>query len=112
MDAKSPVVVTIPMAFDEPNYIVGESLYDFLCLGCRHGYASIANLHLNLDESLDYFTVAPDDWFDDRAPGILGLLANELALKPWRDVHTHFHDLQSRFMPSLEVATTSEPEGG
>ena len=112
MDPKSPVVVTIPMAFDDPNYIVGESLYDFLCLGCRHGYANVANLHLNLDKSLGYFTVAPDDWFDDRVPGILDLLANELALKPWRNVHTHFHDLQSRFMSSLKFAASTESEGG
>ena len=105
---KSPVVVTIPMEFDDPNYIVGESMYDFLCLGCRHGYANVANLLLNLEESLDYFTVAPDDWFDDRAPGILDLLANELALKPWRDVRAHFHDLQSQFRSSLQVAASTE----
>ncbi len=112
VDPKCPVVVTVPMEFDDPNYIVGESLHDFLCLGCRHGYASLANLHLNLDESLDYFTVAPDDWFDDRAPGILDLLANELALNPWCDVHAHFHELQSRFMPSLQVVASTDKEGG
>src|SRR5688500_5732474 len=30
VDPESPVVVTIPMELDDPNYIVGKTLYDFL----------------------------------------------------------------------------------
>src|SRR6188474_787344 len=52
---ESPIVVTIPMAFDDPNYIVGETLHDFLCLGCFHGYSNLGNLHLNLEATLAHY---------------------------------------------------------
>jgi hypothetical protein len=78
LDPDSPIVITIPMAFDNPNYIVGESLYDFLCLGCRHGYSNLGNLHLNLEATLDHYTNPPGDFYDDRAPGILGLLTGSI----------------------------------
>jgi hypothetical protein len=35
---RSPVVITIPAAFPGQNLIVGESLFDFLCLGTYRGY--------------------------------------------------------------------------
>jgi hypothetical protein len=92
------------MAFDTPNFIVGETLHDFLCLGCRHGYSNLGNLHLNQVATLDFYATLPDSFFDDRAPSILQLLSTELSLSPWRDLHTHFHDLQSRFATSLKVA--------
>jgi len=103
--SESPIVVTIPMAFDQPDYIVGESLYDFLCLGCRHGYSNLGNLHPNLEVTLDHYTNPPNDFYDDRAPGILQLLRDQFSLRPWRDVRAHFHDLQRRFLGSLRTAT-------
>ena len=108
VDPNCPVVVTIPMAFDNPNFIVGESLYDFLCLGCRHGYFNVGNLHLDLEATLDHYTKPPDDFYDDRASGILRLLSDQLSLRPWRDVRGHFYDLQSRFLVTLRMATASD----
>ena len=103
MNPECPVVVTIPMAFDQPNYIVGESLYDFLCLGCRHCYFNLSNLHLNLEETLDYYTKPMVDFYDDRQQGILQLLSDQLSLRPWNDVRSHFHDLQTRFLETLRM---------
>jgi hypothetical protein len=103
-----PVVVTIPMAFDKPNYIVGESLYDFLCLGCKHGYSNLGNLHLNLEATLNHYSSPPDDFYDDRAPGILRLLSDQLSLRPWRDVRGHYNDLQYRFLVTLRMAAASD----
>ena len=37
----SPVVMTVPMNFDNNNMIVGETLHEFLCLGSRVGYAAL-----------------------------------------------------------------------
>ncbi|HEX3147335.1 MAG TPA: hypothetical protein VHR66_04585 [Gemmataceae bacterium] len=104
---ESPIVLTIPMAFAHPNVIVGESLYDFLCFGCRHGYSDLGNLHLNLEATLDHYTNPPTDFYDDRAPGILQLLSDQLSLRPWRDVREHFADLQSRFLLTLRMASAS-----
>lgn len=73
-----PIVITIPMAFDRPNYIVGESLYDFLCLGCRHGYSNLGNLHVNFETTLDHYMNPADEFYDERAPGILRLFTDQL----------------------------------
>jgi hypothetical protein len=104
VNSESPIALTIPMAFDNPNFIVGESLHDFLRLGCLHGYFNLGNLHLNLDATLDFYANPPDAFFDDRAPAILHLLSKELTLRPWPNLHSHFHDLQSRFASSLKIA--------
>jgi hypothetical protein len=43
----SPVVMTVPMAGDNPeelNFIVGETLRDFLCLGCERGFFDLEKL--------------------------------------------------------------------
>lgn len=101
IDPMAPVVITIPMAFEAPNFIVGQTLYDFLCLGCRHGYANLGNVHLSFDSTIEYYQNPPDDFYDQRSPDILQSLSDELSLASWRDVRGHFLDLQSRFMPIL-----------
>jgi hypothetical protein len=103
MDPLAPIVITIPMAFESPNFIVGQSLYDFLCLGCRNGYSNLANLHTHFDDTMEYYQGRDDNVFDDRVPDILLTLAAELSLEPWADVQKHFIDLQSRFMPVLRM---------
>jgi hypothetical protein len=100
------------MAFDDPNYIVGENLFDFLCLGCRNGYAELGYLHLDQTETLERYANAPNDFFDDRSPGILALLENEFALSPWADVPKRFADLQSRFKQTLRIADGSASQLG
>jgi len=104
VDPDAPVVLTIPMAFDEPNFIVGENLHDFLCLGSCNGFAELGNLHIDTAATLDRYINEPDDFYDERSPGILALLRNELALSPWPDVHRHFADLQSKYMHTLRIA--------
>ena len=106
IDPLAPIVITIPMAFDSPNFIVGETLHDFLCLGCRNGYSNLANLHTHFDDTMDYYQEVDDNVFDDRVPDILHTLAAELSLEPWADVRRHFNDLQSRLMPVLRMPAT------
>lgn len=106
-DPLSPVVLTVPMAFDAPNMIVGRTLYDFLCLGCRHGYSNLGNLHLKFEATIEHYCNPPDSFFDERSPNILQTLTDELKLRPWSDVRRHFDELQPQFMPLLRMATTS-----
>ncbi|MFO0882749.1 MAG: hypothetical protein U0894_00935 [Pirellulales bacterium] len=107
IDPMSPVVITIPMAFEAPNYIVGQSLYDFLCLGCRHGYSNLGNLHLNFEATIDYYQNPPNDFYDERSSDILQCMTDELSLASWPDVRGHFDDLQSRLMPMLRMPANS-----
>lgn len=103
IDPMSPVVMTIPMAFEASNYIVGQTLYDFLCLGCRHGYSNLGNLHLNFEATIEYYQNPPVDFYDERSPDILQTMVDELALVSWQDVRGHFLDLKSRLMPMLKM---------
>jgi hypothetical protein len=107
VDPMAPVVLTIPMAFEDPNYIVGNTLYDFLCFGCRHGYSNLGNLHLNFDATIDHYQNPPDEFYDERSPDILQTLSDELSLAPWSDVRGHFLALQSRFIPTLRMPANS-----
>ena len=43
------VVMTVPMAFDNPNHIVGGDLREFLALGCRTGYFCLERLAYRSD---------------------------------------------------------------
>lgn len=104
IDPESPVVLTIPMAFEQQNFIVGENLHDFLSLGCRGGFAHLANLHLLLDDTLAYYQNPEYEVFDERFPAILALMTDELQLRPWLDVRAHFCDLQESFAARIQTA--------
>jgi hypothetical protein len=97
VDPTAPVVLTTPMEFDAPNRIVGRTLHDFLCLGCRRGYTYLANLAIHPDATADYFSQPPTEFFDDRAPAILDLVRAEWSLSPWSDVRRHLDELDQEF---------------
>lgn len=119
---KSPVVITIPPAFDQPNFIGGESLFDFLCLGYHRGYFALETVPsekffeayatgkwpLTEDKGL------PPDWdwavgygVNEHQRKLLDFLIAELGLSPWKDLKRKFQRLQKLFMPMLEI-----PPGG
>jgi hypothetical protein len=115
---QSPVVVTIPMAFDQPNFICGESLFDFLCLGVNRGYFALEQLPAT-ERTLEVFsssTWQPTDDFDwavgygvnEHQRKVLDYLANELELVPWKDVKRKFNRLQRQVLPLLEVPDKDE----
>lgn len=80
-----PVVMTVPMQFDAPNLVVGETLADFLALGLRSGYFVL--------EQLAYDRAGTVAWLDEvsartaestMAP-VLGAIAQLFDLVPWTD---------------------------
>lgn len=79
----SPVVMTIPMNFDQPNLVVGASLRDFLGLGTRLGYFCLEQLVYHRPHSvaaLDKATYSNDM----SASGIYALKAIEKNSRPLR----------------------------
>jgi hypothetical protein len=109
---ESPVVVTIPESFE--NHIVGENLFDFLCLGVDRGFFALEQLHaLALEKTLEVYST-PDwepkndsDWavgygVNGHQRKLLDFLATELGLVPWKDLKRKFLRLQERYMPLLE----------
>jgi hypothetical protein len=102
-DPWSPVVMTTPMSLEKPNHIVGETLFDFLCLGCRHGYFCLGNLHMHFDDTIQKYQDPPEGFGDERCEKILQTMTRELSLEPWPDVRQHLLDLQLRIMPLLKM---------
>jgi hypothetical protein len=108
----SPVVVTIPSPGDQPNYIVGENLHDFLCLGVHRGYFALEQL----PSSRLFEAYGSADWkpgtdadmavgfgVDPQQRQLLDFLKEELKLEPWKDVRKKFDRLQKTYLPLLEM---------
>ena len=111
----SPVIVTIPMvAFDHPNFIVGENLFDFLCFGMYRGFFALEQLGYNFEETFTAYT-DPNwqpsdrrhDWVgltvDDQKSGLLRILVERFGLVPWREPKTKFDRLQERYLAKLQI---------
>ncbi|WP_461121173.1 hypothetical protein [Saccharothrix stipae] len=94
-----PVVMTVPMAFTNPNHVVGGDVREFLALGCRTGYFNLDRLayswgRAELINALQTTTEpAPDP--DERR--LLTALVAEFGLEPWHDVEARLAELQAAY---------------
>jgi hypothetical protein len=113
---QSPVVMTVPPVAE--NFIVGESLFDFLCLGYYRGYFGLEQLSYHREETLEaYINPAwrPSETrhhsvgfvHDDCGQRLLALLVARLNLQPWPDAR-RFEYLQKRYMPLLDLPLSGE----
>lgn len=111
---ESPIVMTVPMAFGRENTIVGENLYEFLCLGCctsyfwleqlKYGYEGTVAL---LQEAADIFygKVDGSDASDDISVNhpVFKALREQLNLRPWEKVQERLGELNARYADRLVV---------
>jgi hypothetical protein len=108
IDPDSPVILTIPDNFGEPedaNLIVGDGFRNFVRFGLRRGYFAMSQLAFNREQALaDYATEG--DWPEDREKEILKLIADSLNLTPLAYTADEFESLQARFRHKL----TFKPE--
>ena len=96
IDEASPVVMTVPMQFDDPNRIVGADLREFLALGLRSGYFAFEGLAYGADFEADIAGTAE--------PGrqrMLDDLAARLDLRSWADVDSRLQALDEQFFDAL-----------
>jgi hypothetical protein len=116
IDDQTPVVLTCVGSGDQKNFIVGESLHDFLCLGFHRGYFPLEQLSYNIDRTLEAIASGrwqpqnETDWWiglgiNEGQRPVLELLRQRLALKPWRNVPRKFARLQRDYLKSLELKT-------
>jgi len=83
-----PVVMTVPMAFDRPNIVVGADLKEFLSLGCMYGFFVLQQLGYNEDLTID-----PADAVREPSPA-LQRLSKHFDLRPWTAVVNYLAKLQ------------------
>lgn len=106
------VVLTIPAMFGQ-NFVVGENLFDFLCLGVHRGFFALEQLAYYPELTLEVFTnpnwQPTESWHGSVGfvPGeenrrLLVFMASELELRPWPDA-ARFALLQERYGGLLEL---------
>lgn len=113
----SPVIMTTPANMGR-SVVVGENLFDFLCLGSRWGYAldRLADSHRGDLENLIDANWYPDkpahEWLatqpDDYSGNMLAFLVDRLNLHPWTDA-SRWDELQDRYSPRLRLPPDVRP---
>jgi hypothetical protein len=107
----APVVMTVPMAFDSPNHILGGDLREFLALGCRTGYLCLERLAYRWghQETLTRLqTGQPPD--DAEQAALLRHLTKEFGLQPWRDVERRVRELDVAHRSRLQLRQDILPD--
>lgn len=108
----SPVVMTVPMAFDHPNHVIGENLREFMNLGCFSGYFSIEGIAYDYcrEEELRRLErhQEPDDAWPEKLR-LLRLMRERFSLRPWPQVRSRLAELQARLAPSLVIDYEKNP---
>lgn len=110
INSGSPVVLTVPSM---GNLIVGETLFEFLCLGCRQGYGGMDGFAYNLEESLPAYLGSDrrsdgadnsTEWpeFEEHQRQLLDHLTTRLDLIPWTNP-ARFHELQADYAAELRM---------
>lgn len=95
------------------NVIVGETLFDFLCLGVRQGYFNLCELTYKPEEALPkYLAPGPntqgshqeedDPEFEAFQRQVLAYLSDALGLYPWTNPKK-FQQLQEKYVPCLKL---------
>jgi len=102
---ESPVVMTVPANFENPNpnVIIGENLYEFLCLGSKASYIvleelSYENGELNPLKSADYA-----EFLSNEQIYLLNVLSSEFSLHPWSAIEERISCLQSKYLNLLQL---------
>lgn len=83
----SPVVLTAPLA-EQPNVVVAGSLHEFLCLGCRQGWAFLDQFAHNPAWAVEWYQSG-----EAAAYPILDELARRFDLAPWNAVGARIAEL-------------------
>jgi len=110
---ESPVIMTVPVDFDEPHYVVGENLLDYLSLGCRSTY-DLEQLAWHRPKMID-FLEHPEKGLPSYEEGEYELeptpepsseqkiLIEEFDLKPWENVEERLEYLREKYLHLLVV---------
>lgn len=115
-------MMVVPSYSDAPRLIVGDSLQDFLSLGCTIGYFFLEQLVYDFDTTLDYLfdydAFIRQNYFGGTPPlaemeslkakrALLGELSKEFGLSPWPNTRAKFDDLQTKWSSQMIIGTQS-----
>jgi len=119
---ESPIIMSVPCA-DIREVIVGENLFDFLCLGSDLGFFFLEEYAYSPDKFLKHYgepkaawkeeedyerqhnPTYPDDGHLSGKKEILRLLRDEFSLEPWRDLEKRIAKLQDDYLKFVKPCT-------
>jgi hypothetical protein len=101
-DTRSPIVMTAPMSFDQPNLVVGDGLAEFLALGCRTAYYALDQLLYQRQRMVDRLEMAEAPR-GTREAGLLRALVEEFVLVPWRNVGLRLATLDAKYRSTIHL---------
>lgn len=105
--ASSPVVMTIPLS-DINNVIIGEGLFEFLCLGVGRGYFALEELAYNREAAAALLNGEVDEEMDSDEVRLLHLLRQEFRLEPWPEVEGRLHALEQKYAAAIQLPDFEE----
>lgn len=99
----SPVVVTVPSTGGthwEGNFLLGESLHEFLSLGCHSGYSDLEQVAYEWDATITNLEEHAEPEGGLESGETLRIYREELGLRPWANVRERLVALerQKRFV--------------
>ncbi len=100
IDGESPVVLISPASSNRPCVIVGQSLHDFLCLGCEYGFGDLTALPYEPQEVCEKYSRHHPP---HPADTIAGSLRIHFGLTPWENVGQRLFDLQEMYLDELDM---------
>jgi hypothetical protein len=87
LGAAGAVVMTVPMAFDSPNHVLGKDIPEFLALGCRTGYFGLERLAYRWGRQDTIAQLESGHEVDDPLEAaLLRHIIHEFHLQPWPEV--------------------------
>jgi hypothetical protein len=117
---ESPVAMVVPGSRNRPRFIVGDSIHEFLALGCTIGYFFLEQLVYDFDRTLgylfDYEAFIRHNYLGNDPPHedalelaaqrvLLTELSKEFSLSSWPDPRARFDVLQQKWSLQLNSFT-------
>lgn len=102
-DDAAAVVMTVPMAFDNPNHILAGSLREFLALGSWAGYFCLERLAYGWGRQETITRLEAGRPPEDAGEALLLThLVEEFDVRPWRNVERRLGELDAMHRSRLQ----------
>ncbi|MEL6554915.1 MAG: hypothetical protein AAFQ63_15835 [Cyanobacteria bacterium J06621_11] len=99
----SPIVMTVPMSFDNPNIVVAETLHEFLCLGCRASYLSLEMLSVCGGDFSSLKSKSYAAGLSQAQQHSLQVLSDSFSLFPYVALEWRMAQLQAKYLDFLQM---------
>jgi hypothetical protein len=97
-----PVVMTVPMEPDVTNFILAESIEEFLSLGYYNGWFFLDKVAYKLEEAVLYYS-KEDPELNTRTKEFIKIIKDEFKLQPIALSTTRLEELKKKYFGLLQI---------